>query len=408
LAAIYLHFNSKAELLVAALEAKIHDELETTEGAGAEDHVEGLTSSCRYRLERIASVASQTHELDNGVRLAVRIAARRSMRAVQVDRPGDAGVLQLTRVPVPSARSDEVLVAVSHAGVNFADVLMRSHGSTTTCPFVPGVEGSGVVREVGEQVRDFVPGDRVAWAPVSGASSVGSYAEFAVVPPGQLLRVPEQVPLSIAAAVTLQGLTAQYLATDIRPLGPGDTVLVHAAAGGTGRLVVQWACHLGARVIGTVSSDEKAEVARAAGTHHVVRYDRHDVPAAVADLTGGAGVDYVVDGIGGATIRTDLACVARRGTIAVFGRAAGTPEPISPLELVPKSVALVGGYMNNFLRDRTEVDAKAARLWAAVVAGWLEPLVEELPLEKAAVAHERLAGRRTVGKLVLEVDGTLA
>lgn len=308
---------------------------------------------------------------------------------------------------VPHATDGEVLVRVAAAGVNFADVLMRRAASPGASAFVPGVEGAGVIEAVADGVTGFESGDRVAWAPVTGAASVGSYAEFVTVGSAQLLRVPDEVRLRTAAAVTLQGLTAGYLVNDIAEVAPDRTVLVHAAAGGTGRMVVQWAAHRGARVIAAVSTDEKANVALAAGASAVVVESHDPFVETVMDLTGGRGADFIVNGVGGSTFRDDLACVAVRGHIVTFGRSAGVPESFSPIELVARSISVTGGYMTNFLRTSAEVASASERLWRGVEEGWLDPLVESVPLDDAALAHERLETRSSVGKFILEVDGGL-
>jgi NADPH:quinone reductase len=305
----------------------------------------------------------------------------------------------------PVARAGQVLVEVAYAGVNFADVLMARGESALPFPFVPGVEGSGRVVAVGAGV-DVDIGTRVAWAPVKRASSVGSYAELAVVGAEQLLPVPDDVSLLDAAAITLQGLTAHYLANEQHPLVPGTTVLVHAAAGGTGRLVVQWAKHLGATVLGTTSTADKATAALGAGADHVILYTEVDFVDEVLRLTDGAGVDYIVDGVGQGTFRDDLRAVADRGRICVFGRAAGPPERFSPIELVARSITVSGGYMTNFLRTRDEVLRKADELWSATREGWLRQELHSVrPFTEAHSAHEALGERRTSGKLILEVAG---
>ena len=315
------------------------------------------------------------------------------MRSIVVSEPGDPSTLVVEDVADPVPGPGQVLVRVAAAGVNFADVVMRQGGTRSPFPLTPGVEGAGVVEATGE---------RVAWVPVLGASSVGSYAELQAVDEAQLITVPDHVSLELAATVVLQGLTAHYLANDQHPVGPGTTVLVHAAAGGTGRLVVQWCKHLGATVLATVSTEAKADVARAAGADHVIRYTEQDFVAETKRLTDGRGADYIVDGVGGTTFRQDLDAVARRGRICMFGMAGGRPEPVNPLELLQRSIAVAGGSMVNYLRSPEEIATKAAELWAAIDDGWLVPLVHAtFPLEQAAEAHRQLQGRGTVGKLVL-------
>ena len=332
------------------------------------------------------------------------------MRAVIIDGPGEAGVLRLGEAPEPRPGPGDVLVAVAAAGLNFADVVMRLGETNMTCPYIPGVEGSGRVIELGPGVTDFEIGDRVAWAPVWGAAAVGSYAERIVVPAAQLLGVPDGVSLQLAAAVTLQGLTAHYLVTEQVPITSTTVVLVHAAAGGTGMVTVQWLKHLGATVIGTVSTDEKAVAAKAAGLDHAVVLATHGDPVAeVLRLTDGRGVDYIVDGVAGPNFRRNFAMLANRGRVTVFGRAGGLAEPFSPLELLPKAITVSGALMNHFLRSREEVLRKADNVWTGVREGWLDPRIHGvLPLADAADAHRMLESRRTIGKVVLDVGGDLA
>lgn len=330
------------------------------------------------------------------------------MRAVVVSAFGAPPQLVPGEVPDPTVGPGQALVAVSYAGVNFADVVMRRGEAMTPAPFVPGVEGSGRIVALAPDVHEpgLDVGTRVAWAPTARASSIGSYAELLAVGVGQLLPLPDEVSLLDAAAMTLQGLTAHYLANEKVRIVPGTTVLVHAAAGGTGRLVVQWTKHLGATVIATVSSDHKADVARRAGADHVVRYDEVDFADEVLRLTGGRGVDYIADGIAAGTIRPGLRALARRGHLCLYGRAAGVPDPISPLELLPKSLTLSGGLMSNFLLDRDEVLAKAGDVWRGMRDGWLTPEIHQVhDLVDAAAAHDALEHRRTTGKLVLRVAG---
>jgi NADPH2:quinone reductase len=221
----------------------------------------------------------------------------------------------------------------------------------------------------------------------------------------QLLPLPGEVSLELAAAITLQGLTAHYLATEQAPIATGTTALVHAAAGGTGMVTVQWLKHLGATVIGTVSTEEKAVAAKAAGLDHAIVLATHEDPVPeVLRLTAGRGVDYVVDGVAGAMFRRDLAMLAHRGRVCVFGRAGGFPEPFSPLELLEKSLTVSGGFMTNFLRSREEVLRKAEDVWGGLREGWLVPSVHAVvPLADAAEAHRMLESRSTIGKVVLSV-----
>jgi NADPH2:quinone reductase len=324
------------------------------------------------------------------------------VRAIVVGEPGGPEVLQVQEVPEPAPGPGQVRVRVEAAGVNFADVVMRQGMTRTPFPLTPGLEGAGVVDAVGAGVTETTVGDRVAWAPVKGSSAIGAYAELAVIDEAQALPVPDDLDLTMAAALPLQGLTAHYLATEQVAVGPGTTVLVHAAAGGTGRLVVQWCHHLGATVLATVSTEAKAKVATAAGADHVIRYDEQDFVDEAKRLTDGRGVDYIVDGVGKTTFTKDLKAIAERGRIVVFGMASGPPEPFNPLDLMFRSIVVAGGSMTMFLRDRQEVLAKAADVWRGVAEGWLDQHVHAvLPLEQAADAHRLLAGRDTTGKLLL-------
>jgi NADPH2:quinone reductase len=323
------------------------------------------------------------------------------VRAIVVGEPGGPEVLRLQELPEPEPGPGQVRVRVEAAGVNFADVVMRQGMTRTPFPLTPGLEGAGVVDATGEGVETKV-GDRIAWAPVKGSSAIGAYAELAVIDEAQALPVPDDLDLTMAAALPLQGLTAHYLATEQVAVGPGTTVLVHAAAGGTGRLAVQWCHHLGATVLATVSTEAKADVARRAGADHVIRYDEVDFVDEVKRLTGGRGADYIVDGVGRTTFTKDLKAIAERGRIVVFGMASGPPEPFNPLDLMFRSIVVAGGSMTMFLRDRPEVLAKAADVWRGVAEGWLDQHVHAvLPLEQAAEAHRLLAGRDTTGKLLL-------
>ena len=261
------------------------------------------------------------------------------MRAISIPETGPPNVMQIRDVADPTAGPGEALVRVVAAGVNFADVVMRSGRIPSALPFVPGVEGAGVVVAVGAGCEDVAVGDRVAWAPVMGAGAVvGSYAELEAVSADGLVPVPDEIPLETAAAVMLQGLTAHYLVHDKVKVGRGTRVLVHAAAGGMGLLLCRWLSRLGAHVMGTVSTPEKAAHAREAGADDVILYEDEDFAARVLELTEGAGADYVIDGVGRTTFRKNLECLAVQGHLCLYGMASGPPDPISPLGL-PKASA---------------------------------------------------------------------
>ena len=258
------------------------------------------------------------------------------MRAIRIHETGGADKLRLEEIPLPKPKAGEVRVRVEAAGVNFVDTYKRSGLYPLPLPFTLGQEVAGVVSAVGEGVTEFHPGDRVA-----SAQAAGGYAEETIVPASQLVRVPEGVSYPLAAAVLLQGLTAHYLACDTFALKPGDTALVHAAAGGVGLLLVQIAKHRGARVIGTVGSEEKATLAREAGAEEVVVYTRDDFVAAARRFSGGHGVDVVYDGVGKDTFEGSLNSLRPRGLLASFGNASGPVPPFSPLVLLFQILVLI-------------------------------------------------------------------
>jgi NADPH2:quinone reductase len=324
-----------------------------------------------------------------------------TMTAIRVTEIGDTGVLKPATVARPTPGSGEALVRIAFAGVNFADVWMRrgAVGAAMPVPFTPGLEAAGVVAAVGEGVADFKIGDRVTYCVIPG-----SYAEYQAVHTSQLIPLPDGIPFDRAAAAILQGLTAHYLVHEEYPITPGTTVLVHAAAGGMGLLLIQWLKHLGARVIGTVSTEAKAAVAREAGADHVIVYTEQDFAAEAQALTGGRGVDYIIDGVGQTTFLKNLNAVRVRGTICIFGHASGPAEPFAPFLLMPKSITLAGGMMNNFLQTREDLLRRAADLFQGLREGWLDIRIDRVfPLTQAAEAHARLETRGSIGKLLLKV-----
>jgi NADPH2:quinone reductase len=328
------------------------------------------------------------------------------MRAVMVNETGDPSVLKVCEVEDPKVGPGQARIRVAAAGVNFADVVMRRGHIPSPLPMIPGVEGAGVVESLGAGVTNFAVGDRVAWAPVMGGGAiVGSYAELECVAEDALIPVPESVSLETAAAVMLQGLTAHYLVHDKKKIEPGTSVLIHAAAGGMGLLLCGWMKRLGAHVIGTTSTEKKAAFARQAGADETILYNDEDFAARALELTGGKGVDYVVDGVGKTTFAKNLECMASQGHICLYGMASGPPDPISPLLLLPKAICVSGGMMTNFLRSRDEVLRKGAEVFAGVEAGWLAPpQITTIPLAEASRAHAMLEDRQSVGKLVLQVS----
>lgn len=317
------------------------------------------------------------------------------MRAIVVSATGGPEVLTYTDHPEPEPNPGEVLIDVTAAGVNFIDVYHRMGRYPLSLPFVPGNEGAGTVAAVGEDVRGVSVGDTVAWANV-----MGSYAAKAVVPATQVLSVPEGMTAELAAAVTLQGLTAHYLTHSTYQVKPGDNVLVHAAAGGVGLLLVQIAKLRGARVIGTVSTEEKEELALRAGADDVLRYD--GFADAVRDLTG-SGVHVVYDGVGAPTFDGSLASLRPRGMMVLYGQAGGPVPPVDPQTLAKGgSLFLTRPSLAPYLATRDELAWRAADIFGWVASGELRVHISRrYPLAEAAQAHRDLETRRTTGKLLL-------
>lgn len=324
------------------------------------------------------------------------------MRQVIVTRPGGPEVLDVVDVDPPSPGSGELLVDVAASGVNFIDVYRRSGVYPMPFPHVAGTEGAGVVTGVGPDVAEFAAGDRVAWV-----SALGSYAESQVVPAESAVRVPEGLDLTTAAAVALQGITAHFLVTSTYPVQAGDDVLVHAAAGGVGLLLVQFARARGATVIGTVSTATKERHAYEAGAHNVIRYlEVENVADEVRKLTDGVGVAVAYDGVGKDTFDTSLASLRRRGMLVLFGGASGQVPPFDPQRLRVGSAYLTRPYLGDYVADRSELTWRAGEVFDAVLANELTvTIADRLPLDRAADAHRALEGRRTIGKVVLTSSG---
>jgi NADPH2:quinone reductase len=320
------------------------------------------------------------------------------MKAIRVETFGGPEVLRLADVPDPEAGRGQLLVRVEAAGVNFIDVYHRTGLYPNPLPLVPGQEAAGVVERVGAGVEGFREGDRVGWA-----GTIGAYAERALVPAASAVRLPAGIDARAAAAVLLQGMTAHYLCTSTHPLKAGDTCLVHAAAGGVGLLLVQMAKQRGARVIGTVGSEDKGVLARDAGADEVVLYDQEDFVAAARRLTGGRGVEVVYDGVGKATVVRGLDALAPLGMMVSFGNASGPVGPIDPLLLSRKgSLFLTRPTLGHYTADRATLERRAADVLGAVAAGTLRVRVDRsYPLADAAEAHRALEGRQTTGKLLL-------
>ncbi|MBB5804406.1 NADPH2:quinone reductase [Saccharothrix ecbatanensis] len=319
-------------------------------------------------------------------------------KAVVVRATGGPDVLEFTDVEAKSPGAGELLVDVAAAGVNFIDCYHREGRYPLPTPFGLGLEGSGRVSAVGSDVTGFAVGDRVAWS-----QSLGSYAEQAVVRAGDAVPVPDGVDDDTAAALLLQGLTAHYLVASTYPVQKGDTVLVHAAAGGVGLLLVQLAKARGARVIGTVSTEAKEALAREAGADEVIRYDLTDFAPEVRRLTDGVGVAAVYDGVGATTFDGSLASLKPRGVLALFGASSGAVPPVDPQRLNQAgSVYLTRPSLGAHVATREELEWRAGELFAAIADGSLTVRIGgRYPLAEARRAHEDLEGRRTTGKLLL-------
>ncbi|MEO8056216.1 MAG: quinone oxidoreductase [Acidobacteriota bacterium] len=321
------------------------------------------------------------------------------MKAIRVHAPGGPEALRYEDVPDPSPKAGEALVRIEAVGVNFIEVYFRTGVyKPAALPFTLGSEAAGVVEAVGPGVTEVAPGDRVATVNAQGA-----YAERTLVAAARLVRVPEGVTARQAAAVMLQGMTAHYLATSTRPLGPGDTCLVHAAAGGVGLLLCAIAKRRGARVIGTVSTPEKAALARAAGADEVILYTEQDFVAETKRLTGGKGVAAVFDSVGKTTFEKGLDVLVPRGTMALFGQSSGAAPAIDPQMLNTKgSIFLTRPSLFAYIASREELLLRAADVLGWVQDGSLPLRIDrELPLADAAAAHRALEGRGTAGKILL-------
>ena len=323
------------------------------------------------------------------------------MKAMRVTKAGDPNVLQLEDIPQPKPGPGEALVRVHVAGVNFADTYMRGGKVPAPVPFTSGIEGAGVVEAVGEGITDVKPGDRVAYA----GRTLGSYAEYDVVKTSLLAPLPPQVSFEDGAAIILQGLTAHYLLHEFYRIKRGSNVLVHAAAGGMGLLLTQWLKHMGAVAFGTVSSEEKAKLAREAGADHVIIYTKQDFAEEVKKLTGGKGVDYIIDGVAKTTFTKNLDALAYRGWATVFGMSSGPADSVAPNSLMTKSLTISGGALFNYLTSRDELLMRANAVFAGLREGWLKLHIGGVfPLAQASEAHHRLESRASTGKFILKIS----
>ncbi|HEV3513405.1 MAG TPA: quinone oxidoreductase [Candidatus Sulfotelmatobacter sp.] len=320
------------------------------------------------------------------------------MKAIRVSHPGGPEVMQLVDVPAPQATADQAVVKVTAAGVNSIDGQFRDGRLRTPLPFIPGQEGSGVVTAVGPQARAVKVGDRVAWS-----GTLGSYAEFVAAPEEHLVPVPGSITDEEAAAAMVHGLTAHYLVNDAHQLRAGETALVHAAAGGVGLLVVQMARAIGARVIGTASSEDKARLAREAGADEVIVFTRQDFEKEVKRLTGGKGVDVVYDGVGKATFEKNLNVLRLRGMLVLYGMSSGPVPPVDPARLSEKgSLYMARTTLAHFTATRAELLARTSALFAMIAEGQLKlRIAKKYPLSEAAQAHRDMEARKFAGKILL-------
>jgi NADPH:quinone reductase len=320
------------------------------------------------------------------------------MKAIQVTQTGGPEALELVELPVPEPKASEAVVKLAASGVNFIDVYQREGRYKVALPFVLGQEGAGVVTAAGTDVKSVKKGDRVAWTGV-----LGGYAEYAAVPADRLVAIPAGVTDSQAAAAMLQGMTAHYLCHDTYPLKRGETALVHAAAGGVGLLLVQMAHDIGARVLATVSTEEKAKLAREAGADEIIFYTKSDFEAETKRLTNGQGVHVVYDSVGKTTFEKGLNVLRPRGFMVLFGGSSGAVPPFDLIALSQKgSLYVTRPTLGHYIATREELMARSSAVFGMITSGKLKLRIEHTyPLAEAQQAHRDLEGRKTTGKLLL-------
>lgn len=321
------------------------------------------------------------------------------MKAIQIREIGGPEVLQLVDLPIPQPGPGQVLIRVEAAGVNFIEIYFRKGVYKAALPLIPGSEAAGTIEELGPGVAGFAAGDAVV-----STSVLGSYAEYALVPAAQLVKTPPGITHEQAAAAMLQGMTAHYLSHSTYALKAGETALVHAGAGGVGLLLTQMAARIGARVITTVSTPEKAELSREAGASEVINYAEQDFEVEVKRITGGKGVDVVYDSVGKTTFDKSLNCLRPRGLMALFGASSGPVPPFDPTLLNGKgSLFLTRPSMWHYISRREELEWRANDVLGWVAKGELKLRMEHLyPLARAGQAQEDLEARKTTGKILLE------
>jgi NADPH:quinone reductase len=319
------------------------------------------------------------------------------MKAIQVKQVGGPEAMAVVDLPVPEPKPNEAVVKLAASGVNFIDVYLREGRYKAPVPFVLGQEGAGVVTAVGADAKSVKVGDRVAWSGL-----LGSYAEYAAVAADRLVPIPHGISEQQAAAAMLQGMTAHYLSHDTFPLKKGETALIHAAAGGVGLLLVQMAHNIGVRVIATVSSDEKAKLAKAAGADDVILYTQADFEAETKKLTGGKGVDVVYDSVGKTTFEKGLNVLRPRGMMVLFGGSSGAVPPFDLIGLSKASLYITRPKLADYTVTRDELVARSNAVFGMIASGKLKLRIEHTyPLAEAQQAHCELEGRKTTGKLLL-------
>ncbi|MFN0084323.1 MAG: quinone oxidoreductase family protein [Blastocatellia bacterium] len=320
------------------------------------------------------------------------------MKAILVENCGGPESLVYGETETPAPKAGEALVKIEAIGLNYIDVYHRTGLYPLPRPFIPGMEAAGTVESVGPEVTEVAVGDRVAYAMHPGAD-----AEYAAVPAWKLVKMPDDVSAQQGAAAMLQGMTAHYLVSSVHPLKPGETALVHAAAGGVGLLILQMARRFGARTIGTVSTPAKADLAKAAGAEEVILYTKTDFEAETRRLTEGRGVQVVYDSVGRDTFLKSMNCLAPRGMLALFGQSSGPVDPIDPAILAQKgSLFLTRPSLAHYAATREELLWRAGDLFKWILSGELHLRIERtFPLAEAAEAHRQLEARKTTGKVVL-------
>ena len=320
------------------------------------------------------------------------------MKAIQVSQTGGPEMLVPVELPAPKPKANEAVVQIKAAGVNFIDVYFREGRYPAQLPFVNGQEAAGIVTEIGSDVTEVQVGDRVAYS-----SALGSYAEYAAVPAARLVKIPDDLSFEQAAAAMLQGMTAHYLLHSTYKLQAGETALIHAAAGGVGLLLVQMAKKIGARVIGTAGTQDKAQLAREAGADECIIYTEADFETETRRLTGGKGVNVIYDGVGKATFEKGLNVLLPRGYLVLFGGSSGAVPPFDLIKLSQKgSLFVTRPTLAHYTATREELEWRANDVLSWIAAGALKISIHKTyPLAEAAQAHRDLEGRKTTGKLLL-------